>query len=451
MKTLTKIKFAFFCSFVLLANAFGQQLLQYKNAEEIGLSSQKLNKVIEIFEISEGASLLVLHKGNVILSEGETTRRFRCASMRKSIMNAMIGIAIENGKIKLKSTLAELGIDDKPKLTEEEKSATVEDLLSARSGVYHLASYMPSGMEDNIPERGCYKPGEFWFYNNWDFNTLVTIYNQQTGSDFFEDFFSQIAQPLGMEDFSLDDTFYRYEEDKSIHPAYLFRMSSRDLARFGQLYLNKGMWNGDQIVPEDWIEQSTKAHSEDLGQFDHKGGYGYLWWIGDSIFEQKMYYASGSGGQRIIILPEEELVIVHLVNTYENNDVKDQEIFNLTQMIIDLKEGMTDSIFELVPYTATKIERPEFVKVAESTLKMYEGTYHHRFLGETTISLENSQMYMLMGIGKFKIHPTSENTFYPEDIQTPMEFVCAENESKTKMVETKFNENGKVGKAIFYY
>ncbi len=79
-----------------------------------------------------------------------------------------------------------------------------------------------------------------------------------------------------MEDFSIDDCAYIYEGLKSIHSAYFFRMSSRDLARFGLLYQHYGNWEGRQIVPEIWIRESTKIY-----HVENRAGdpYGYLWRI----------------------------------------------------------------------------------------------------------------------------------------------------------------------------
>ena len=77
----------------------------------------------------------------------------------------------------MSSTLAELGIDDnEPSLTDVEKRATVRDLLTARSGVYHPALYETPGMAAMRPLRGSHLPGTHWYYNNWDFNALGTIY-----------------------------------------------------------------------------------------------------------------------------------------------------------------------------------------------------------------------------------------------------------------------------------
>src|SRR5262249_5297964 len=77
-------------------------------------------------------------------------------------------------------------IDDKPPaLTDGEKQATVRDLLMARSGVYHEAAAENDHMKQVRPERGSHRHGTFWYYNNWDFNVLGTIYRQRTSGDIF--------------------------------------------------------------------------------------------------------------------------------------------------------------------------------------------------------------------------------------------------------------------------
>ncbi len=221
----------------------------YKRVEDAGFSKAGLDSVAGAFEQMQSESFMVIHKGNVLLSLGDPSRRFMCHSIRKSFMSAMYGIYLEKGDLDLSKTLKELNIQDKEALTDVELNATVEHLISARSGIYHSAAYEPRSMKANRPERGSAKPGEAFFYNNWDFNTLVTIFNQETNQDFFEAFMRNIANPIGMQDLRIEDMTYRNEPDKSIHPAYLFKMSSRDLARFGQLYLNKGMWDEKRILP----------------------------------------------------------------------------------------------------------------------------------------------------------------------------------------------------------
>jgi CubicO group peptidase (beta-lactamase class C family) len=197
----------------------------------------------------------------VIARCGDARKRVNVHSVRKSLLSALYGIAISEGSISLSSALAQLGIDDKPpSLTDVEKQATVRDLLMARSGIYHPAAYETSDIRQNRPTRGSHAAGTFRFYNNWDFNALDTIYRQVTGEDIFQSFVRRIARPVDMEDFSSRDGQYVLE-GLSIHPAYPFTMSARDLARFGLLFLNGGRWNASQVVAAEWVRESTVAQS----------------------------------------------------------------------------------------------------------------------------------------------------------------------------------------------
>ena len=123
-----------------------------------------------------------------------------------------------------------------------------------------------------------------------------------------------MADPLGMEDWNPGDGFRVYEPTKSRHPAHTFRISTRDLARFGQLYLQEGRWAGRQIIPADWVTESTRPHTDD----GDGTGYGYMWWTyqAGSSFTAKypmlgkntFYRALGTGEQGVWVIPDEELV-----------------------------------------------------------------------------------------------------------------------------------------------
>jgi CubicO group peptidase (beta-lactamase class C family) len=212
-------------------------------------------------------------------------------------------------------------------------------LLKARSGIYHEAAYESASMKDARPDRHSHAPGTFWYYNNWDFNALGTIFEQETGKKIFEEFKNRIADPIGMEDFQVSDGSYVYES-VSIHPAYPFRMTARDMARFGLLFLRSGIWNGNQIISEEWIKESTTSYS-DAGI---SGGYGYMWWVavdGRHIpglnMEYETYSARGYNGHFILIIPILDIVIVHRVNTDINNRVSDLQLAMLISLILDAK------------------------------------------------------------------------------------------------------------------
>jgi CubicO group peptidase (beta-lactamase class C family) len=86
--------------------------------------------------------------------------------------------------------------------------ARVVDLLRARSGVYHLVDFETESMRKSRPARGSHAPGTFWYYNNWDFNVLGTIFEKKTGLKIGAAFYRRIAKPIGMQDFQPGDVFY---------------------------------------------------------------------------------------------------------------------------------------------------------------------------------------------------------------------------------------------------
>lgn len=176
-------------------------------------------------------------------------------------------------------------------------------------------------MEAERPERGSHPPGTFYYYNNWDFNTLGTIFEQETGTKIFEEFETRIADVIGMEDFSVDSCFYQLEPEKSVHPAYHFRMSARDMARFGVLYLGDGSWRGKRVIPSWWIEESTRSYS--LMDSTYEVGYGYMWMTvpegtpAADLFGSPCFFHTGVGVHLVVVYTELRLVVVIRLDTDE--------------------------------------------------------------------------------------------------------------------------------------
>jgi len=316
--------------------------LEYVTPEEVGYSSGLLSDAKESAEQSGYAAVMALYDGKVFFNWGNTEYNYKCHSIRKPFLSALYGIHQQLGNINLDATLEQLGIDDiAPSLTMEEKQATIKDLLMSRSGVYHKAAAETQEMKDMRPARGSHPHGTFFYYNNWDFNALGTIFEQETGTQIFEEFKRRVADPIGMEDFSVSNCYYQYEDSLSIHPAFSFRMSARDLTRFGVLYQKNGNWKGDQIIPIDWIAESTTTYST----LDSTAGvgYGYMWYtIPDgSAFEQLIgasgFYHTGVGVHILIILPELKLVLVERYDTDENWTDPGDAGMQLGLMIINSK------------------------------------------------------------------------------------------------------------------
>jgi CubicO group peptidase (beta-lactamase class C family) len=301
---------------ILIAGNARAQAWQEVNPTTLGWSADRLEVAKRHSKALKPTAVMIVQHGRVIASWGDISHKVNVASVRKSLLSALYGIAVSEGRIDLSSSLADLGIDDNaPNLTATEKTATVRDLLMARSGVYHSAAYETGDIKRKRPRRGSHPPGSFWFYNNWDFNALGTIYRQQTGEDIFQSFERRIAQPLGMDDFSTKDGRYAAEK-LSQHPAYPFNLSARDAARFGQLFLNGGRWGDKQVITASWVKESTTPYSwaKRIRQ-----GYGYMWWtLPADPWGPDAFYASGYGGQVIAVVPSKRLVVVQTVDLKQN-------------------------------------------------------------------------------------------------------------------------------------
>lgn len=294
-------------SLLALAPAWLIGGLQIAGAEERALPPELSAYLAEVAP----TALLVKRDGQLVASHGDPARKVNAASVRKSLLGALYGIAVAEGRIRLSDTLETLGIDDlAPSLSAMEKQATVADLLAARSGVYHVAAYETGEIRKSRPKRESHAPGSFWFYNNWDFNALGTIYLRRSGEDIFESFERRIAKPVGMRDFVASDGRY-VGDPHTLHKAYVFLLSARDALRFGELVLAEGHWQGREIVPGAWLKQSLTARSRtDRGDL----GYGYLWWTLDpGVFGPGAGFAAGYGGQFIAVVPRHRLVVAQTI------------------------------------------------------------------------------------------------------------------------------------------
>ncbi len=260
--------------------------------------------------------LVCLADGKTIVSHGEVSKPLRIASVRKSILNALYGIAMTRQTINLDATMKEVGIDDYTPLTDTEQRATVRDLFKARSGIYISTAAETPAMIAARPPRGSHAPGTFWYYNNWDFNVLGEIYQRVTGRSFYTAVEHDLAGPLGWRDFDpMRDGRYQYLAGSPRFPAYNLSMSARDLATVGQLYLDKGMLNGKQHVLASWVDESTTMYST-TGRKGIESGYGYLWWgatdkdgADPAGIPLGSYTAAGNGGRYVVVLPSVRGVI----------------------------------------------------------------------------------------------------------------------------------------------
>ena len=410
--------------------------LQYSDVRQAGFDEQALSTVCERADSLGSGALMAVFRGHVILACGDVNRSFEAHSVRKSLVSGLYGVAVGRGEIDLGATLASLNIDDETPLTQAERSATVRQVISARSGVSLPAAYAPASQERR-PERGTHAPGTHWFYNNWDFNVAGVIYERATGEDLYESFERRLAKPLGMEDWDPTDGFRVYEPTKSHHPAHTFRISTRDLARFGQLYLQEGRWDGRQLLPVDWVKESTRPHTDD----GDGTGYGYMWWTyqAGSTFTAKypalgrhtFYRGLGTGEQGLWVIREADLVVVHRADTDNARAIDGEDHWKLVESVLTARRS------EPQPKPALRALRPmalssqlpaarilEYRALSPQALTDYLGDYDlapgtaqlaGRTLtpgGTVRVFLFDEKPYMhLPGAGDVMMFPTGRDVF----------------------------------------
>lgn len=311
--------------------------------EAVGWSRAKLSAADALAKTMATDAFVVVVGGRVIWSYGAAEKPGNMHSVRKSIASVLFGILADKGKLDRKVTLASLGISDIGGLSAVEGGATVLQLMSARSCIYHPAAYETKSMIEGRPARGSCRPGERWHYNNWDFNALATIYQKLSGEPLFDAFQRELAGPLQFAHFQKSrDTEFRTEGKKSRHPAYLFRLSALDMARLGVLMARGGDWCGRRIVSRAWVDESTAP----VSSTDRKTGYGYMWWTSDAgiqfrhRFNGRTFSARGARGQFILVNPAEDLVIAHRVDTDDRSRrVRGREKAALLKAIMAAKPG----------------------------------------------------------------------------------------------------------------
>ena len=258
-------------------------------------------------------SLLVSWRGTLVLEQyfngARADRPANVKSVSKSVISALIGIAIDRGLIKsVREPIAQYfpGVIDGT-ANEPKRRITIEDLLTMRSGLestsgrnYGAWVRSPNWVRFVLTRPLEAAPGEMIEYSTGNTHLLSAILTRVTGTSTWQFAQDALARPLG---FSL----VRWARDPQgiYFGGNEMLMTSRDMVAFGELYLNRGRAGGKQIVPERWIETSFIPRGRSYWSDQQ---YGYGWWIRE-LAGQRAYFAWGFGGQYIFVLPELELVI----------------------------------------------------------------------------------------------------------------------------------------------
>jgi CubicO group peptidase (beta-lactamase class C family) len=288
-------------------------------AESVGYSSEKLKSLRDYITTINTTGLMVIVGGKVLFKYGDVKELSYLASVRKSILAMLYGKYVANGKINLDKTLKDLGMSDHGGLLPVEEKATIRDLISARSGIYHKASN-PGDNTADAPARGSQTPGKYFLYNNWDFNAAGAAFEKETGMNIYDALEKDIAKPVGMQDFDRLRQEKSGDLERSQYLAYHMWLSTRDMARIGYLMLRNGNWNGKQLIPKEWTKKIVSiitplSEMNPIRMRAWNFGYGYMWWVweksGSHGLFKGAYTGMGAFGQYITVIPKLDMVIAH--------------------------------------------------------------------------------------------------------------------------------------------
>ena len=295
--------------------------------ESVGYSSARLEGLRAWLASLDTTSMFVSVGGRALFEYGDVTHLSYLASVRKSVLAMLYGKYVENGTIRLDTSLKDLQFTDVDGLLPRELEATIEHLITARSGVYHPASNAGDDT-GSAPPRGSQQPGSYYLYNNWDFNAAGAVFEKLTGRDIYDVVETDLARPIGMQDFDRKAQRKSGDPKRSQHMAYHMFFSVRDMARIGLLMLREGNWSGQQVVPRAWA-QKIRSLVTPMNEMNPPGlralgtgyrwGYGYMWWVWDAPNSpgplKGAYTGMGAGGQYITVLPEFDMVVAHKTDT----------------------------------------------------------------------------------------------------------------------------------------
>ena len=310
--------------------------------ESVGWTTADLDSVRARLSQLSTTGFMAVVGGRVLMEYGDVQVVSYLASVRKSILAMLYGNYVASGKVRLDKTLAEMGMDDIDGLTSEEKQATIRDLITARSGVYHAASNDGDDLA-SAPPRGSQKHGTYMLYSNWDFNAAGTAFELETGRTIYDALDTDLARPLGMRDFNRESHRRTGDSTKSRHLAYHMNLSTRDMARIGYLMLREGNWNGRQLVPRDWVREITRPFTRvsEMNPTSRRAGpfgYGHLWWVWDGPRAVGAYRGAYTGlgavGQQITVLPLLDLVVIHKTRPGQGRSVSHQQYMEVLDVLV---------------------------------------------------------------------------------------------------------------------
>ena len=394
---------------------------QTSSLEEHGVDSGKIKAMMGKIldgDIDNIHGILIVKDGKLVFEEyfdgfdQETKHRIFSAS--KSVTSILIGMAMDQNKLSGVGTKVYelLPGNTGTKWVDQQYDITLEHVLTMTAGLDWSGWDYP-GYDSRSPTRQMFvssdwvefvlnrdvsdPPGRRYIYNNGLTILLGEIIRNSTGMDADRFAEKNLFAPLGITDYS-----WRKGPKGVLDTAGGLSLKPRDMAKIGYLYLREGRWNGEQVVSQQWVEDSVKDHVNQYVTFG--SGYGYQWWCGRSIINGQAvetFYAAGHGGQYIFVCPALNCVAV-ITSKWIGNPLGEAR----PQMLL-----VNYILPAMIPPTS-----PEVISPAPSELDKFAGEYEFpKWKLKATVRRQGDKLYIDFPKSSEKeVRPLAENQFlYP--------------------------------------
>jgi CubicO group peptidase (beta-lactamase class C family) len=289
--------------------------LQVSTPEAQGVSSQAILDFVQAVEDQiDALHSFVLVRHGTIIAQGwwapyNPSSPHMLYSLSKSFTSTAIGLAVAEGRLSLDNTVVSFFPDDAPQqISDNLKAMRIRDLLSMNSGHQNdTTGKLREAADGNwvkaflaLPVE--FKPGTHFVYNSGASFMLSAIIQKVTGSTLLDYLTPRLFNPLGIEHPTWETN------PQGINAGgWGLKITTQDIAKFGQLYLQKGLWQGQRILPEAWIAAATSRQTSNGSNpdSDWEQGYGYQFWR----CRHNIYRGDGAFGQYCIVMPDQDAVL----------------------------------------------------------------------------------------------------------------------------------------------
>ncbi|MCP9754056.1 class C beta-lactamase-related serine hydrolase [Lacihabitans sp. CCS-44] len=360
-----------------------------KSPESQGVSSESILNFLAAVRKSgiEWHSFMLLRHGNVVAEAWwkpfEVDYKHTLYSLSKSFTSSAIGFLVDEGKVSVNDKVISFFPNDLPaEISANLKAMTIKHLLTMNTG--HKTDTMPvlrqkepqTWVKSFLQHPVVFEPSTHFLYNTGATYMLGAILHKVTGKTLEEYLKARLFVPLGIENYDWE------KSPEGLNTAgFGLRVGTEDIAKFGQLYLQKGKWNGKQLISEKWIEEATsKQTTSQAGDNDWSQGYGYQFWRCKPGF----YRGDGAYGQFCMVIPEQDAVLVMTSESFDLQKSMNIAYENLLPGFLkdalpenpELLKKLKNEIQTLsLPVTKSKTFSPLMAKYSDKRFKMDKNPY----------------------------------------------------------------------------